>query len=246
MATREFNGVSDYIVLGGTGTSIGDNAWSLVTVIKPLVLASSGTYVSCARTTSNSPVFELADGSTSGVLAHNNYSDGTVSASTGYTATDWQLCGVSKPAGSGDVTARFHAKILGSGTWNHDDATVGIGGHPTDAWTLTNIGRRGTGTNFKNFRIAVAAVFNSYLSDANFEAMGNAASTQAIADNSPLALWEFNQASTATTVTDLIGTANETSKSGTTAASDNPAWTYGLAVGGGTSAAQRMLLLGVG
>jgi hypothetical protein len=165
----------------------------------------------------------------------------------GYTATDWSIVGISKPAGTGDVTARMHANILGSGVWDHSDATVGLGGHPTDAWTQTQIGRRGTGTNFKNFRIAVAAVFSSELSDANYESIGSAKTTQSLANLSPLALWEFNQASVVTTVEDLIGTADETSKSGTTAAADDPSWTYGISGGGGgTSQSGRMLTLGVG
>lgn len=248
MATREFNGTTDYLQCGGTGAALADiaNAFSILAIIKPLVLASSGTFVSCSRTTNVEPVAEMADGASSGVLVHYNRLDGSVSKDIGDTATDWQLLGMDKAAGD-NMFPRFHQRILGGGGMTHADATGSVGSQPTDTWTITQFGRRGTGTNYKNYRIAVAAVFNYQLTDANYEAIATASTTAAIAANSPIALWEFNQASTATTVVDLIGSANETAKSGTTAASDNPTWTYGLAAGGGgTGTASRMLTLGVG
>ena len=248
MATREFNGSSDYIVLGGTSYALAAGAFTVLAYLKPLALAT-GTlqaYVGPSRTTSNSALAEMGTGaSVADSLVHTSYADGSVLAQPTNGVSEWELIAIAKPSGI-NVNVRMHCRQA-SGAYYHQDSTVQVGSAPTDLWTLTNIGRRGTGSNFGNFRIAAAAVYNSQLSDANFETIGNALSSQAVADFSPLALWEFNQASTATTVTDLIGSANETSKSGTTAASDNPGWTYGIAAGGGgTSAAQRMLLLGVG
>lgn len=247
MATREFNGTTDYIQLGGTSYALASGAFTVIAYLKPLTLAT-GTlqaYVGPSRTTSNSALAEMGIGaSTADSLTHTNYSDGTVSATPTSGTSEWELVAIAKASGTG-ISARMHCRQA-SGAFYHQDSTLTIGTAPTDLWTLTNIGRRGTGTNFGNFRIAVAAVYNSQLSDANFETIGNALSTQSMADFSPLALWEFNQASVATTVTDLIGTANETAKSGTTAASDNPAWTYGISAGGAASQAARMLTLGVG
>lgn len=244
MATREFNGTSDFLTLGAAGSTPQVGATSWLCLIKPLVTGTLGTFVTIARTTGNNSLFEMLDGAGAGILAHYNESDGRVSGLAGVTATDWQILGVSKPAGT-SIFPRLHRSIVGSGSWTHVDATVNMGSVPSDTWTKTYIGCRNGTTNFKNFRIAVAALFSSELSDANYQSVTG--STQQIANLGPIALWEFNQASVATTVTDLIGTANETARTGTTAVADDPAWTYGLSGGGGgTSLGSRMLLTGVG
>jgi hypothetical protein len=249
MAVREFNGTTDYLQCGGTGSALADiaNAYSIVGIIKPLVLASSGTFVSCARTTTVSPLAEMFDDSSSGVLGHNNYLDGTVSGNIGVTATEWQVLGVNKAAGD-NIYPRFHQVVFGNPSeTTHLDAIVSVGSQPADAWTITQFGRRGTGTNFKNYRLAVAAVFSYQLTDTDYETICNSASTASIAARSPLALWEFNQASVATTVVDLIGSANEITRSGTTAVTgDDPPWTYGLGGVAAVAGGKRMLTMGVG
>ena len=64
-------------------------------------------------------------------------------------------------------------------------------------------------------------------------------STQQLADLGAVALWDFNQASTATALTDLVGTANQTAISGTSVVTtDDPTgWTFGLSGGGGGGSA---------
>jgi hypothetical protein len=231
MATREFNGTTDFLQCGGTGVALADiaNAYSIVALIKPLTLGTNGALVSCARTTTVSPLAELDEGPSAGNLAHYNYLDGAVGASVGATATNWQILGVTKAAGDNQFP-RFHQAILGNAApGTHGTATVSVGSQPTDAWTITQFGRRGTGTNYKNYRIAVAAVFNYQLTDADYDSILTAHSTASIAALNPVALWEFNQAAVTTAVVDLVGNAIQTARTGTTVVADDPVWTYGLA-----------------
>lgn len=241
MATREFNGSSDYITLGGTGVQLANGPRSCVALIKPLVLATGGEYLNFAKTTSTRDLLGMADGASSGYLGYNSYVDGVTGIAADCTATDWQVLGLSRATGV--VVARAHRKALGSGIWTHNDSATTTGANDTDAWTITEVGRRGGATNYKNFRIAVAAVFDTQLADADFEGIESAASTAAIAALGPLALWDFNQASTATTIEDLIGSADQTAISGTTAVADDPAWTFGIGQG---SVGNIAFLSGVG
>lgn len=235
MPVREFDGTDDYLTLGAPAGSIAlaNGPCSIVALIKPLVLTGDYTYISPHRSSGSAPLFEMHDGSGGGTLSHYSITDGTVSGAVGCTASDWQVLGISKPTGTG-IFVRMHRKILGSGSWTHIDATADTGSVPTEAWVATVLGRRpSTADHYKNFRIAVAAVFNYELSDANYETVESASTTQAIFDLGPLVLWEFNQASVATAVEDLIGAADETARTGTTVVTgDDPSpWTFGLTGG---------------
>lgn len=237
MAVRSFNGSSDYLQLGGSGASLADGPFTVCAYVNPQAVAT-GTlqaYVGPSRTTSNSVLAEMGIGaSTADALTHTNYSDGSVAATPMEGVTGhWQVVAIHKDAGTG-IACRMSCR-QSSGTWDHLDSTVTIGTAPSDLWTLTNIGRRGTGTNFAQFYIAVAAVFTSNLADAALESMFSPNSTAAIAAQHPVALWEFNQASVSTAVADLVGSANETARSGTTVVTgSDPTWTFGLTARGGT------------
>lgn len=233
MAVRQFNGTSDYIQLGAPAGSIqlAAGAFTVMALVKPSSPgASLDAYVSPSRTTSSSTLAELGQG-TSGVdvVTHTNYSDGTVSNAPGDTiAGNWQWWVIAKASGTG-IPVRCSAYRYRTSDWSHQNSTVNVGTAPTDIWTLTNIGRRGTGTNFANFQIAVAAVFTSNLSDGTLESMIAPNTTAAVFAQGPVALWEFNQDDVSTTVTDLVGSANETARSGTTVVTgSDPTWTFGL------------------
>jgi hypothetical protein len=148
-------------------------------------------------------------------------------------ATVWEVCVVRKATGtSGTMNSR---KALGSGSWSASTSTAttaGVAGTPS----LIEIGSALNG-NFglaKDCRLAVAAIFDRVISQAEYEGIETAATTQSIYDLTPLALWDFNQDSTATAVVDLIGTSDQSAISGTTVIADgvdDPAWTFGIASG---------------
>lgn len=243
MAVREFNGTSDYIQLGSTGATIGAGAVSIVALMRcgTRGTGSQLTYVSAARTTSNSALVEMGAGTSNDQLQYYNYVDGPNAAFARDDTLPWEILGISKAAGGG-VVVRCHSSQ--HGTWLHTN-TAAIGSVPSDSWSLTNIGRRGTGSNFAAFKLAVVAIFNKQLSDADYESIGTGASTASISALGPVTLWEFNQTSVSTIVEDLIGSADETARSGTTVVTgDDPTWTFSTAAAPATT--QSGLLLGVG
>lgn len=230
MAIREFDGVDDFIRLGGASTTPGDEPRSIVAVLKPVVGSSSGGYVSLNKTTSTRSIFCMADGASPGVMAHYSQVDGATGITVGVSTSDWQILGLSLVGGGG--VARGHRKILNSGSWTHANSGVSVSTEDANAWTLTEFGRKDGSTAFKNFRLAVAAFFARELTDADFESIGSALTTQSIYELSPTALWELNQTSVATPVEDLIGSLDETSRTGTTVITgDDPTWTFGLSGG---------------
>jgi hypothetical protein len=230
MAIREFDGIDDYIGFDGLGTAYASSPRSIVGVIKPLVLGSGEPYVFVGRTTGTDDILQMIDGLTSGRLGYADLVDGGTSADTGMTASDWQILGIDK--GSGTVLGRGHRSIVGSGSWTHNNMAAARSDF-ADLWTFTWIGRNESA--WKNCRIAVIAIFGYQLSDANYVTIGGASSTQAIYDLGPLALWEFNQGTTADPVVDLAGSLDQVTSVGTTVISgDDPTWTFGLYGPGGT------------
>lgn len=138
----------------------------------------------------------------------------------------WYLTAITKPAGVS--TIRAHTYDYTAGTWTHTDyPTIGDG---VGTITAVRIGTtiNGTPTDALNGNVAAAAVWSTALSDANFTG-GMATSMAAWIALNPLAAWQFNQASVATSVSDLTaGQANQSSISGTTAdgAIEPPGWSY--------------------
>lgn len=122
---------------------------------------------------------------------------------------------------SGTATYRYHLAPVG-GSWTHADS-----GSSNDGSGVTNVlFGAGPVKGTAKFDIAAAATYGTALNDAGVEALGTSSMATWLGA-SPSAAWQFNQASTATAVTDLTGGgADQTAVSGTSVAADPAGWTY--------------------
>lgn len=226
MAVREFNGTTDIIkTSGGSVGQLTNGAWTLVNIIRPTVLdvhrgtmgVGAGSALLIAMNVRNDDVLIAID---------DTFDNGEP---VGLAAGVWHICAITKP--SGTATPRFHGKPLGSGVWAHTNAVTNW--TPT-AGTCDKCWLGGYGDNVFDppfsGRVATSAVFTAELSDADVESIQTTPSTRQLADLGAVALWDLNQASTSDPVLDLVGTADQTSISGTTVVNggDPPGWTFGL------------------
>lgn len=232
MATREFNGTSDKLVLdnGALGAINNSVAFSAMMLVKPTTIGGSdeGIHAIANGTTGLESMYSPSAGD--GRLFWGSDSpaaDVGNSTAIGFSAGAWQIIGVSKA--SGTVTPRFHRSALG-GANSHSACASTIGTSATAA-TQIFVGCFPDSTGFFAMRTAVLAFFTSELADADYNNINTNASTDWILNNlSPAVLCEFNQASVGTAVTDLTGGgADQTSVTGTTAVADDPAWTFHVA-----------------
>lgn len=235
--SREFDGVDDVLTVdNGIIFPLSNGAHSFVMVVKPTSLNSGECFMAARAGGAN--IAALYDNGSGGLAWLD--ADETLTASAGLTAGAWQIIGFSKATGTS--VARFHRKELGAGSWTHVNS-AGSGTGVSTAVTSITFGAAGAAA-FKDCRIAAAAVFSAELSDGDFESIVDA--TQDISALSPLALWDFNQASTATDVLDLTNNgASQTALTGTTATTDGPSgWTFGVGTGDATVTAVPAVALG--
>jgi hypothetical protein len=188
---------------------------SRTTTIYALNFDNAGTYT-----------WALQVGGTGQVNVLNNATSAGAAGGTVEVEDGWCIIGFTRPAGAAQ-TVRGH--LFKSGAWTHFN-------FPT---TLNNGGSTPTQVRFGSylgsvagaeFEIAVAAVWDSELSDGNIETLDNNTSTTDWYDLSPTALWEYGQAAVTTDVTDLTGNgANQTSRTGTDVVDHGPTtWDYGV------------------
>ena len=139
----------------------------------------------------------------------------------------WVLVAVTRVAGS-NRTPRGHMYRYDTGVWAHAAGNATIDNDNT-ALTHIELGRSFSDWFYIGL-MANAGAWNRALSDVEVEGLELA--LQAWVDSTPVALWPLNQASTATAVQDIIGTADQTAITGTSVSADEPAgWSYTL---GGT------------
>jgi hypothetical protein len=199
MAVREFDGVDDRIALGSLEEPLVNGAYSIIALVKPSgTLPGGKAYV--ALRSGSSMVASLGDGG-AGKIA--DYTDAAgQDAVAGLTVGAWQIIAVTKPAGTS--TVRFHRKQLGSGSWTHANG----GTLPDVPGTVDNLVLGGmnpsNGIGAAAGRMAVAAVYGNDFADGDVEAIQATPTSQFLADLGAVGLWETNQASTATAVTDAI------------------------------------------
>jgi hypothetical protein len=135
-------------------------------------------------------------------------------AVTFLTADGWCVVGMSKATGS--AVPQFHKVPIPSGSSTHANSgsTVGNGGGTPSATKFAAWGDSNT-SQFSSLDIICAAFWTSQLSDANFDTLKNGFS--AWTTLSPVDMWTLNSLST---INDSVGSANETSRVGTTVISD--------------------------
>lgn len=235
MAVREFNGTADRVIspLGGGDLTGG---WTVATLLKRLSDFTASQEILCTADARN--VRQLAFTLGTNWLAY--WSDQTSeSTSTNPTtvlvADGWCLVAMCKVAGANHV--RFHKLPLG-GAWTHIDGGVNIVNLASAAGTVSGgkitAGAMPGGGEALFHRRAVDAIWNGVaLSDLQIEALATNLRTldwYNSAAGPPAALRDFNQASVATPVADLIGGSGESSVVGTTVVTtdDPPGWTFGV------------------
>lgn len=144
------------------------------------------------------------------------------STSTSYSAyiAQWAVLAFTKPAGAGQ-TVRAHLYEYDVGTWVHTN--LGAESN-SNAITQLFVGSFDPGQFLDGNLAAIGLWTGTALADAAFEAgTGFQTSLANWFVQTPSVLWRFNQASTATAVTDLMGSgADQTAISGTTVSADDP------------------------
>jgi hypothetical protein len=245
MAVRTFDGVDDAIImLPGTAQSMAaapftfavlfDRDESEAGAVDPLL-----TFVANATTTSNGFISGVCsfnvDNNTNGntmevyIGASNTNS---IATTTILNADGWVLAVVTKA--SGTVAPRFHRYRLTAAdiVRANGGTAVANGTTPTSSFRF-EVGKDDI-FNDAQLHLAVAACWDVALTDGQVDELYANLATADWYNNSggtPVALWEFNQASTATAVTDLTGGgADQTAIAGTTVntTNDPPGWTFGL------------------
>jgi hypothetical protein len=237
MAVREFDGTDDAIVFS-PGSTVGLSApISAAVVFKRNETVDSILLAAAQNATTTSDTFSERFKGYIRANANNDVTWGTPtttdSAETLVNADGWALIVLTKASGS--ALPRVHRHIFGGSTTRSNCGANSANMTALDSSSRWEVGKDEF-TNHTACRIAVAAVWGVQLTDGQVDEIASDLSTQSMYENTggtPLALWDFNQASTATAVTDLTGGgADQLAITGTTVIADGvddpPGWTFGL------------------
>jgi hypothetical protein len=226
MAVRQFDAVDDNISLAVGGTSgIPNGAYTIAILCKPALTQDPAAHVTLSSASAHLVMFGERNTADYQVKmgASNLNSSGAPLVSTG-----WQLMVVTKA--SGTVAPRFHTKNVTTGAaWDHRDATSS-GSNQASAVTLFDLGADFDG-HLGDCLLAVVGVYGYAMSDVQTTGLATNLRTSDFANaagGAPVALVELNQASVTTALVDLVGTSNQTARTGTTVVtgSDPPGWTF--------------------
>jgi hypothetical protein len=221
VAVREFNGTTDLIQCATGGLS-GTTYGTFAAIFKTDDITTDHAIVDMHNSGGTFLWRPIGLTGANFIMWNGDYS---MLATPTVAITTWYL-GVIRKA-TGTATPRFSFYNFGSTTWGHGDGTTARpdGTAPGASGTL----RFGDGDNaWWDGRVAVRAAWSNEVhwtadasGDTAIEAAGLHASLQNWVDESPTALWPFNQASVATPVDDIIGGADQSSISGTTVVTDD-------------------------
>lgn len=236
--SRLFDGVDDQMVYPAPAALNG--ALTMLIVVK---FATASGWMSLLEAETSGSADRATIGRNPNQSNNLYFSNGVAGLPTGgvtlTNTSNWYVVALQRA--SGTVAARTHLCQIGAVSNTHTD-------HST---TMANAGsvsggnlRIGGDADFSNMRVAAAAVWNSNpLVDADFEGIASAATTQSIADLSPDWLVDDSDAF----ATDLIGSNDRTSITGTADDADDPSgWVYGLGGGGGAPTPRLLGTLGAG
>jgi hypothetical protein len=225
-SVRDFDGVDDTLVVSQGSVDL-TGAWTMLvgcrkdadSVWCPLMMvenaagtgAQFGMFI--ADTNPGRPGL-VWNGTTSNALA-------SLSGTNIQQADGWVILAFTKTSGS--VSPRGH--VYKSGVWTHANMTDVVANGTTVTGGRIRFGSF-LGANFHNGKLGWAYIWDgTALSDTQLETLdGGTKETYLALAGGPTAGWEFNQTSTATAVADLVGNADQTALTGTTATtSDTPA-----------------------
>jgi len=231
MAVREFDGTDDTIVHAIDALS-GMTFGTTAAIFKPA--ATTGDVWVAAIHTSGNSVRAVNLGYNTDVGANRVRYEGANSPNSSIAAGTWFLVVARKATGT--VTPRFSIYNFTGDTWTHDDGSTTVAN-----WTSGGAGgfiRTDVETAFEFFegRLAVRAMWTNDIhwsadatGDSQIEAAGLEVDLQSWFDESPTALWAFNQ-DPLSAVDDLIANCDQTSVVGTTVVTgdDPPGFTFDL------------------
>jgi hypothetical protein len=215
MAVRQFDAANAGWQSLGAFEAIAAGAHSVVAIVKPLASASGTHWLTFDQGT-------FSDGGSGRIAYFTSTEDSRAGA--GVSVGDWQVLGMSKAAGT--HFPRCHRKLLSGGSWTHVDGTGSQITTKTPAVGEFKI------CPFTSALVGVIAIFDTELSDADFEAIAAIGTTQLLVDLGAIHVWRFNQASTATAVQDDVGAAHQTSIGASTVVTgdDPPGWAFDVTV----------------
>jgi hypothetical protein len=244
MAVRSWNGTSDWLRVSVGGVAISNFAqgnYTMMAVVNPTSIGGTKAIMAVQDTAAADwlSVFVFNGTEQIGMTDEVNVYATTYTADL--EAGDWSLVILRKT--SGTTSIETGAALLGDATptFGNTGATTTAGTAGTPNSIEFGAALNGSFSSFQPMLLATAAIWNSRLSDANINSVAAALTTQSMYDLSPLALWDFNQASTGTSVEDLIGTSDQSSINGTSVVTgdDPPGWTFGVGGGGGPAQQRR-------
>lgn len=226
--SRLFNGTTDNVTFSAGAANIVQGPITIAALVRPATVAGERPLVSGIGAGFGYIMLINA-----GQLICNDY------FGSGPTITNdvWQWLVMTKAAGN--ATPDFYVREIG-GSWVHTAGNQNAA-DDTDVASTINVGYDGSG--HYSGRAAVDAVWNSVLSFSAIQAACTLSAADLLA-SSPKWMVRWNQASTATAVTDDTGNGgDQTVISGTSVDADEPAgWDYSLTGGGGPNlAAVRFL-----
>lgn len=224
--SRLFDGVDDQMVYPAPATLSG--ALTMLIVVK---FATSSGWISLLEGETSGGADRATIGRNPDQSNNLYFSNGVAGLPTGgvtlTNTSNWYVAALQRA--SGTVAARTHLCQVGAVSNTHTDHVTSMANASSIAGGNLRIGGN---ADFGNIRVAAAAIWNSNpLVDADFEGIASDATTQSIADLSPVWLVDDSDAF----ATDLIGSNDRTSITGTADDADDPSgWVYGL--GGGAAA----------
>lgn len=225
--SRLFDGVDDVITFSAGGAaSLQNGAFTTAFLVKLSVIQRGGLYSGTQTGTRRFGVnpFDNAGGEVFINITGSGFTSVSYSALIG----GWAIIAFTKASGSNPV--RAHIYDYDTGLWTHSDlASLANGSGTVDTIFVGSFDP----TQFLNGNLAAIGLWTgTALADATFESGGG---FQTALGNwfaqTPSVLWRFNQASTATAVTDIMGSgADQTLITGTTVSADDPpGFNYSLA-----------------
>lgn len=233
MAVREFNGTSDTVVFSVGGLANMD--YGTLAFLFKTATTTGGRQLFQAHTSGGSGncISTYVSDSKVGWFNGSGVSETTVGLISS-TAT-WYLVVVRKA--TGNVAPRWSTYDYNANTWNHQDGAALVDGGAPGAGGSIRLDFQVT-AEFWNGKLAVSAAWadsvrwsSDATGDAQIEASGLKSSLQAWVAASPTALWRWDQP-VADGVQDIVGSADQTSISGTTRVTndDPPGFSFGAFV----------------
>lgn len=235
--SRQFDGVDDVIVFAaGSIAPVDGGPFTLAMLYNATAVKAGG--LIWTRNAGGTQVWQA-----------NPFSDGNIYLtiggsfrSTTYTAADgWTLLVFTKA--NGVATPRVHKYHYDAPGWSHADMSGTLPDSTDNPITEWQVGKFNNVSDFFEGQIGAMAVWDVALSDGNVETLNP--NLGAWMDLNPVMCCPFNQASTATPVTDITGNgADQTAITGTTVSASEPTgWSYSTGVDG-TGAADLGALTG--